>query len=179
MIRSFLNAYPRFDDTNFIASSAEVIGDVTLGRHASVWFNATIRGDVNWIRIGEATNVQDGAVVHVTRGTAPTDIGSRVTVGHSAVVHGCTVEDNVLIGMGAVVMDHASIGANSIIGARSLVTGGTEIPPRSMVLGSPAEVVRELTDEEVDSIRTYAENYLAYSSIYRGDETPDENPFYD
>ena len=179
MIDSFLGAEPQFDDSNFIAETAVVIGDVTLGKGASVWHNVTIRGDVNWIRIGAASNVQDNTVVHVTHETAPTDIGERVTIGHGAIIHGCTIEDNVLIGMGATVMDHAVIGTNSIVGARALVTQRTEIPPRSLVLGQPAKVVRELTDEEVDSIGTYSENYLRYSTIHAGRETPDENPFYD
>ncbi len=178
MIRSFLGVTPVFDDTNFIAPSAEVIGDVTLGEGASIWFNATVRGDVNWIRIGAASNIQDNAVVHVTKGVAPTRIGEGVTVGHSAVVHGCTVEDNVLVGMGAVLLDHCVIGRDSIVGARALVTQGTHIPPRSLVLGSPARVVRALTDEEVEQIRTYARNYLQYSAIYRGVEQPETNPFY-
>ena len=178
MIRPFLDAYPRFDDSNFIAPSADVIGDVTLGPGASVWFNVTIRGDVNWIRIGEASNVQDNCVVHVTHGTAPTDIGARVTVGHGAIIHGCTVEDEVLVGMGATILDGAVIGTQSIVGARALVTGGMRIPPRSLVLGVPARVVRPLTDEEVTSIGHYAANYLRYSAIYRGEERPDTNPFY-
>lgn len=179
MIRPFLQAYPVYDDSNFIASSAEVIGDVRLGEGASIWFNATVRGDVNWIRIGRASNVQDNAVVHVTNRTASTRIGEEVTVGHSAVVHGCTIDDRVLVGIGSVILDHAVIGADSIIGARALVTGRTEIPPRSLVLGSPAKVVRSLTEEEVASIRRYAANYLAYSAIYRGEDRPATNPYYD
>lgn len=179
MVHPFLDAYPTFDDSNFIAPSADVIGDVQLGRNASVWFNAVVRGDVNWIRIGEASNVQDNAVVHVTHGTAPTRIGDYVTIGHSAVVHGCTIEDNVLIGMGAVVMDHAVIGEGSIVGARALVTARTEVPPRSLVLGSPAKVVRPLTDEEAATVRPYADHYVRYGAIYRGEEQPDENPFYE
>ena len=171
--------HPVFDGSNFIAPSADVIGDVTLGRGSSVWFHATVRGDVNWIRIGEATNIQDNCVVHVTNRTAPTTIGSGVTVGHSAVVHGCTVQDNVLIGMGAVILDHAQIGSDSIVGAQSLVTQGFRVPPRSLVLGSPGKVVRELSDEEVAKIRVFAENYLKYSAIYRGEERPGKNPFYD
>ncbi|QXD15969.1 gamma carbonic anhydrase family protein [Rhodocaloribacter litoris] len=179
MVRAFLGVTPVYDETNYIAPSAEVIGDVTLGKGASVWFNATVRGDVNWIRIGAASNIQDNAVVHVTKGVAPTDIGEGVTVGHSAVVHGCTVEDNVLVGMGAVLLDHCVIGRDSIVGARALVTQGTRIPPRSLVLGSPARVVRELTDEEVEQIRTFARNYLHYSAIYRGEARPETNPFYE
>lgn len=179
MIRPFLDAHPRYDDSNFIAPSADVIGDVVLGRGASIWFNATVRGDVNWIRIGEATNIQDNVVVHVTNQTAPTRIGDRVTVGHGAIVHGCTIEDRVLVGMGAVILDHAVIGTGSIVGAKALVTGGTEIPPRSLVLGMPARVVRTLTDEEVASIDRNAEHYLRYSAVYLGHERPAKNPFYD
>lgn len=179
MIRAFLDVHPTYDETNYVAPSADVIGDVTLGPRSSIWFHATVRGDVNWIRLGEASNVQDNAVIHVTNRVAPTDIGSFVTIGHSAVVHGCTVEDNVLIGIGAVILDHAVIGRDSIVGARALVTGRTEIPPRSLVLGAPAKVVRTLTDEEVATIRTYSDNYVKYSRIYLGLETPETNPFYE
>ena len=178
MIRSFLGVSPQYDDTNFIAANATVIGDVALGAHASIWYQCTVRGDVNWIRIGAESNIQDHTVVHVTHGTAPTEIGDRVTVGHSAIIHGCTIEDNVLIGMGATVMDHAVVGRNSIVGAGALITGGTEIPPRSMVLGSPARVVRELTDEEVASIGHYADNYVRYSAAHSGRDVPDDNPWY-
>ena len=179
MIRPFLDAEPRFDDSNFIAPSADLIGDVELGAETSIWFNAVVRGDVNWIRLGRASNVQDGAVVHVTNRTAPTDIGDYVTIGHGAIVHGCTIEDEVLVGMGAVVMDHAVIGAGSIVGARALVTGGTQVPPRSLVLGTPARVVRPLTDEEAATVRPYADHYVRYSAIYRGEERPETNPFYE
>lgn len=179
MIRPFLGVAPQYDDTNYIADTAIVIGDVRLGTGASIWHNCTIRGDVNWIRIGAASNIQDNTVVHVTHGTAPTDIGDRVTVGHGAILHGCTIRENVLIGMGATVMDHAVIGANSIVGAGALVTPRTEVPPRSMVLGQPAKVVRDLTDEEVERIGTYAENYLRYSAAHAGREVPETNPWYD
>lgn len=179
MISDFIGASPIFDDSNFIADSADVIGDVRLGRNASIWFNATVRGDVHWIQIGEASNVQDNAVVHVTHGTAPTRIGSHVTIGHSAVVHGCTIEDGALIGIGAVVLDHAVIGEGSLIGARSLVTPRTKIPPHSLVMGSPARVVRELSEEEVADVRQFAMNYVRYRGIYLGEERPESNPFYD
>jgi carbonic anhydrase/acetyltransferase-like protein (isoleucine patch superfamily) len=178
MIRSFLGATPQYDDTNYIAETAVVIGDVTLGPEASIWHHCTVRGDVNWIRIGAATNVQDHTVIHVTHGTAPTDVGDRVTIGHGAIIHGCTIEDEVLVGMGATIMDHAVIGTNSIVGAGALVTQRTEIPPRSMVLGQPAEVVRELTHAEVAGIQQGAENYVRYSAVHDGRETPDENPWY-
>lgn len=179
MIHSFLGKTPVHDASNFIAPSADVIGDVTLGQGTSIWFNATVRGDVNWIEIGEASNIQDNAVVHVTNRTAPTTIGSYVTVGHSAVIHGCTINDFVLVGMGAMILDHAVIGSQCIIGAKALVTGRKVIPPRSLVLGSPAKVVRELNEEEIASISRYAHNYLKYSAIYRGEVVPEKNPFYD
>lgn len=178
MIRPFLDSMPAYDDSNFIAPSAEVIGDVTLGSHASVWFNATVRGDVNWIRIGECSNIQDNAVVHVTNRTAPARIGRYVTVGHSSIIHGCTVEDLVLVGMGSIILDNAVVGTETIVGAGSLITSRVQIPPRSLVLGRPARVVRNLTPEEIKSIRGFAENYLKYSSIYRGENRPETNPFY-
>ena len=179
MIEPFLNVHPQVDDSNFIADSAVVIGDVCLGRNTSIWFGAVVRGDVNWIRIGEGSNVQDQAVVHVTHGTAPTEIGAQVSIAHGAVIHGCRIEDRVLLGIGCVVLDHAHIGSDSIVGAGAVVTPRTNIPPRSLVMGVPARVVRALTDEEVDSVRRNAENYVRYSRIYLGLETPDVNPFYD
>lgn len=179
MIASFLGVAPSYDDSNYIADTAVVIGDVTLGPGASIWHHTTVRGDVHWIRIGAASNIQDQTVIHVTHGTAPTDIGCRVTVGHGAIIHGCTIDDEVLIGMGATVMDQATIGTQSIVGAGALVTGGTEVPPRSMVLGHPARVVRDLTEEEVASIGRYADNYLRYSAVHAGREVPNRNPWYD
>jgi gamma-carbonic anhydrase len=167
VIRSFQNMHPLYDDSNFIASTAEVIGEVRLGRGASVWFNATVRADVNWITIGEATNIQDNAVVHVTTRTAPTSIGSRVTVGHSAVIHGCTIEDKVLVGIGAILLDNAVIGSETIIGAGALVTPRTVVPPRSLVLGTPARVIRSLRQEEIEGILRHAENYLRYAAAYQ------------
>lgn len=179
MLHPYLRATPLVPPSAFVARSADVIGDVRLGDEASVWYQAVVRGDVNWIRIGARSNVQDGAVLHVTHGTAPLRIGDEVTVGHGAILHGCTIEERVLVGMGALVMDHAVIGTDSIIGARALVTQRTIVPPRSLVLGSPAKVVRALTDEEVASIRDYARNYVRYSRIALGLERPEENPFYD
>lgn len=179
MTESFLGQSPRYDDTNYIAETAVVLGDVTLGAHASVWHHCTLRGDVHWIRVGPETNIQDNTVVHVTHGTAPTDIGARVTIGHGAIIHGCTIEDEVLIGMGATVLDHATIGRHSIVGAQALVTKGTEVPPRSLVLGQPAEVVRSLSDDEVAAIQEGADNYVRYAAVHDGRETPAENPWYE
>lgn len=179
MIKSFFGAEPEYDDTNYIAETAVVIGDVTLGRKASVWHHCTLRGDVNWIRVGAETNIQDNTVVHVTHGTAPTDIGARVTIGHGAIIHGCTIGEEVLVGMGATVLDHAVVGRHSIVGAQALVTKNTEIPPRSLVLGQPAEVVRDLTDEEITTIREGAQRYCRYSAVHDGREQPETNPWYD
>lgn len=179
MIEPFLGLHPRLDGANFVAPTAAVIGDVTLGRDASIWYGASLRGDVHFIRVGARSNVQDNAVVHVSRGTHPCVIGEGVTVGHSAVVHGCTVEDDCLIGMAAVVLDGAVIGAGSLVGAQALVTGDTIIPPRSLVLGSPAKVVRSLSDDEVERIRANAAHYVRMSAMYRGEVTPATNPFYE
>jgi len=154
------------DESVFVAPGAVVLGDVRLAEQSSVWYNAVLRGDTDTISIGPRTNVQDGAVIHVDAG-APCSIGAGVTIGHRAVVHGALVEDNVLIGIGAIVLSGARIGHDSIIGAGSLVTGRSVIPPRSMVLGVPGRVVRQLTDDEVQSIRTAAEHYVEYRARYK------------
>ena len=169
MINSFLGRSPILGDPVYVSDTAAVIGDVTLGDGASVWFGASLRGDVHWIEVGEGSNVQDNATVHVSRGTHPCRIGRRVTIGHNAVVHGCTIEDDVLIGMGAVVLDGTVIGAGSLVGAGALVTGGTVVPPRSMVLGSPGHVVRQLSDAEVERNRSNAAHYVRMSALYRGE----------
>jgi carbonic anhydrase/acetyltransferase-like protein (isoleucine patch superfamily) len=168
---------PRIDPTCFIAESAAVIGDVVLGLRSSVWHNVTIRGDVNWIRIGSESNIQDNSVVHVTHRTGPVEIGDRVTIGHAAVIHACTIRDVVLVGMGSIILDGAEIGTESIVGAGALITRGVKIPPRSLVLGSPAKVVRKLSPDEVLSIQRYADNYIHYAAIYQGEEKPVKNPF--
>ncbi len=179
MTDSFLGRSPSLDHSNYIAPTAVVIGDVTLGHDASIWFGASLRGDVHWIEIGAESNVQDNATVHVSRGTHPCHIQERVTIGHNAVVHGCTIEDDCLIGMAAVVLDGAVIGEGSLVGAGALVTGNTIVPPRSLVLGSPAKVVRSLTDDEVETIRANAAHYVRMSAMYRGKVTPETNPFYE
>lgn len=179
MIEPFLGLHPRLDGANFVAPTAAVIGDVTLGRDASIWYGASLRGDVHFIKIGARSNVQDNATVHVSRGTHPCVVGEGVTVGHNAVIHGCTVEDDCLIGMAAVVLDGAVIGTGSLVGAGALVTGKMIVPPRSLVLGSPAKVVRPLREEEVETIRANAAHYVRMSAMYRGEVTPDVNPFYE
>jgi gamma-carbonic anhydrase len=156
----FLRRQPVVAPDAYIASTAVVIGDVTLKARSSVWYNAVLRGDINRIEIGEGSNIQDNAVVHLAD-EFPCVIGRYVTVGHSAIVHACVVEDECLIGMGATVLDGAVVGAQSIVGANALVTQGTKIPPGSMVLGSPAKVVRALTEQERASLRVWAEKYVA------------------
>lgn len=168
-ILPFQGKMPRYNESNFLAETSVLVGDVELGQHTSIWFNTTIRGDVNWIRIGERSNIQDNCVVHVSVRTAPTSIGNGVTIGHGAIIHGCTIGDNVLVGIGAIILDKAKIEPESIVGANCLVKPGTVVPSRSLFLGSPGRVVRQLTDQEVEMIRTYAENYVRHSALYRED----------
>ncbi len=161
------SAHPALiDGSVFIAPGAVVVGDVRIGARSSVWYNAVLRGDTDVITIGPRTNVQDGAVIHVDAG-APCVIGAGVTIGHRAVVYGAFVEDDVLIGIGAIVLSGARIGHDCILGAGTLVTGHSVIPPRSLVLGLPGRVVRPLTDKEVASIRAAAERYVKSSAEYK------------
>src|SRR5438270_626654 len=146
---------PRIPTNAFVAPGATVIGDVTLGEESSVWFGAVLRGDINRIVIGPRSNVQDNVVIHLSDAFAAV-VGALVTIGHGAIVHACTVDDEVLIGMGAIILDGAEIGARSIIGANALVTAGTKIPPGSLVIGSPARVVRQLGSEEQEAIKGWA-----------------------
>src|SRR3954447_15610444 len=161
-LNRYLDAKPNIHATAFVASGADVIGDVTLEEESSVWFQTVLRGDINRIVIGPRSNVQDGAVVHLADDYG-TFVGELVTVGHKAVLHACTIADEVLIGMGAIVLDGAEIGARSIVGAGALVTGGKKIPAGSLVLGSPAKVVRMLSNEEQAGIRVWAERYVQLS----------------
>jgi carbonic anhydrase/acetyltransferase-like protein (isoleucine patch superfamily) len=165
----YLQHPPTLHPTAWVAPTATIIGDVTLGAESSVWYGAVLRGDINRIVIGPRSNVQDGSVVHLAD-DLPTIVGEYVTVGHKAILHACTVGDEVLVGMGAIILDGAEIGARSILGAGALVTGGKKIPPGSLVLGSPAKVVRALTIEEQADIRTWAEKYVALSRHYRGEK---------
>ena len=162
----FLEATPAIHPTAFVAPGAALIGDVTLGEGSSVWFQTVLRADINRIVIGPRSNVQDGAVVHLADDFG-TSVGELVTVGHKAILHACTVGDEVLVGMGAIILDGAEIGARSIVGAGALVTGGKKIPPGSLVLGSPAKVVRTLSSEEQLGIRVWAEKYVALARAYR------------
>jgi carbonic anhydrase/acetyltransferase-like protein (isoleucine patch superfamily) len=167
VIRPFKTHTPVVDPSAYVDPSAQVIGDVEIGAESSVWMNVVIRGDVNRIRIGRRSNIQDLTMVHVMRDTHPTTIGDEVTVGHSAVIHGSTIEDRVLVGMAAVLLNGVHVGHDSVIAAGTLLTEGTRIPPRSLVMGRPGKVKRALTDEEVAEIRWYADNYVAYRLDYR------------
>jgi len=167
MLRAFKSAYPQVDSSAFVDDSAQVIGDVVIGAESSVWMNAVIRGDVNSIRIGRQTSIQDGTVVHVNHTPShPTVVGDRVTVGHGVVLHGCVVEDRCLIGMGAILLNGCRIGSESIVAAGTLVPERVEIPPRSLVMGSPARVKRPLTDDEVAGIVKSADSYVRYRLEY-------------
>ena len=168
MVRPFKSIYPTVDPTAYIDDSAQVIGDVRVGAESSIWMNVVVRGDVNVIRIGARTNIQDLTLIHVMRDTHPTVIGNDVTVGHSAVVHGTEVEDRCLIGMGAILLNGSRIGTGSIVAAGALVTEGMVVPPGSMVMGAPARVKRPLTPEEDASIKWYADNYVRYRLDYLG-----------
>jgi gamma-carbonic anhydrase len=167
MIKSFQNKTPMIHESAFVAENAVIIGDVEIGENASIWYNCVLRGDVNFIKIGDRTNIQDGTIVHVSRGQDfPTIIENNVTVGHSATIHGCYIETGSLIGIGAIILDGARIGKNSLIAAGSLVTPNTIIPERSFVMGAPAKVKRELTDGEVIDLQQFWENYVMLSEIY-------------
>lgn len=169
MIRTFGGIKPTIPTSCFIETTAAVIGDVVMGEDCSVWFNAVIRGDVHFIRIGERTNVQDLCMLHVTHDTHPLTIGSDVTIGHNVVLHGCTIQDRVLVGMGAIIMDGAVIGEDSVVGAGALVVAGTIVPPKSLILGSPAKIKRPVTEKELAWIRESAGNYVRYARQYMGD----------
>ncbi len=168
MLREFHGHRPVVSESAYVDASAQVIGKVELGERTSVWANVTIRGDVNRIRVGEDSNIQDNSCLHVDR-DKPLDIGKGVVVGHSATVHGCTVEDDCLIGMGSTLLSGARVGAGSIVAAGSLVLEGQQIPPRSLVMGAPAKVKRPTTDEEIERVRRNAESYVELSRVYLGE----------
>jgi carbonic anhydrase/acetyltransferase-like protein (isoleucine patch superfamily) len=162
----FLYVQPQIDPSAYVAPQAVVIGDVRLAARTSVWPTSVLRGDINYIEIGEGSNIQDGSIVHLAE-DLPVRVGRLVTVGHRAILHACTVEDNCLIGMGATILDGAVIGRGSIVGAHALVTKGTHIPPGSLVMGTPAKVVRSLSPQEIDSIRTWADHYIELAPLHK------------
>jgi gamma-carbonic anhydrase len=172
MLRPFRSISPTVHESAFVDQSAQVIGDVHIGAESSVWMNVVIRGDVNFIRIGARTNIQDGTIVHVMRETHPTVIGDDVTIGHGAVVHGCTIENRCLIGMGVVLLNGCRVGTGSIVAAGSVLPEGMDVPPGSMVMGVPAKVRRPLTAEEDSSLKWYADNYVRYRLDFQHESTP-------
>lgn len=166
IIRSYDGKEPRLGQRVFVAENAAIIGDVEMGDDVSIWFATTVRGDVNQIRIGARTNVQDNCTIHVTHNNWATVIGEDVTIGHGAIVHGCTVERGALVGMGSRVLDGAVIGESALVGAGALVPEGMKVPPRTLVLGVPARVVRPLKDDELEHLRRSAANYVQYKDKY-------------
>ena len=166
MLRAFRGIIPTIATSAFIDETAAVIGDVVIGSESSVWFNSVIRGDVHFIRIGNRTNIQDLSLLHVTHDTYPLILGDDVTVGHHVVLHGCTIKNRVLIGMGTVIMDGAIIEEDCVIGAGSLITERMHIPPQSLVLGTPGRVKRPLTEVELNWIKESAQNYIRYARQY-------------
>ncbi|SEF87525.1 Carbonic anhydrase or acetyltransferase, isoleucine patch superfamily [Caloramator fervidus] len=167
MKHKYLNFLPKIHETVFIAEGAHIIGDVEIGEESNVWFNAVIRGDVNSIKIGKGTNIQDNTTIHASTGQSPTIIGDYVTIGHNCIIHGCKIGDYSLIGMGSIILDNAEIGEYTIIGAGSLVTQNKKIPPRVLCMGSPAKIIRELTDEEIEYLKNSAKHYIELSKNYR------------
>jgi carbonic anhydrase/acetyltransferase-like protein (isoleucine patch superfamily) len=166
MIHRYGDRLPVVHPTAFVHASAHVIGDVELGEDASVWFATVLRGDVNMIRVGRGTNVQDGSIVHVNRRGQPTILGDFVTVGHAARLHGCTIASHCLIGIGAIVLDGVELGEECLVAAGALVSPGTKVPPRSVLMGAPARVRREVTPDDLDLIRRSAQNYITLKNDY-------------
>jgi len=175
VIHAFEGKEPKTEAAAFVAWNAEIVGAVTLAEETSVWYSATIRGDIDSITIGWGSNVQDNAALHVDEG-APLAIGKNVTIGHGAIVHGCTLGDDTLIGMGAIILNRARIGNQCIVGAGALVTEGKEFPNRSLIVGSPARVVREVTEEEVNRILENARHYRERGKLHRAATSPDRSP---
>lgn len=167
MILSYKDIYPIIHESVFVAENAVVIGDVVLGKDVSIWFGVVIRGDVNCIRIGERTNIQDGCVLHVTHKKYSLNIGADVTIGHNATVHGCTIKDNVLIGMGAIILDNSVVNWNSIVAAGSLVRENFIVPEGVLVAGVPCKVIKELSEVEIKKIKQSAMNYVGYAKDYK------------
>jgi carbonic anhydrase/acetyltransferase-like protein (isoleucine patch superfamily) len=176
MIRPFGGIHPRIHPTAFVEDSAQVIGDVHLGEESSIWFNAVVRGDVHYIRIGNRSNVQDNSVLHVRHGTHPTIIEDEVTVGHNVTLHGCYVEQGSLIGIGSILLDDVRVGAGSIVAAGAVVSPGTVIQAHSLVMGIPAKVRRELTPEEVEQLNVFWQNYVEYTRLYKAEQNRLSSP---
>lgn len=167
MLHEFNGIMPQLGEAVFLVASAEIIGDVVVGSYSSLWFNVVVRGDVNFIRIGARTNIQDGTVIHVTHEQYPTWVGDDVTIGHNVTLHGCRIGSRCLVGMGAIVMDGVIVGDEAMIAAGSLVAPGTEVPSGTLFAGSPARYKRDLTAEEIAGLKKSAEKYLRYVKAYK------------
>ena len=168
LIKAVNGKSPVIEPDCYIAENATIVGEVEIGRQCSIWFNAVIRGDVHYIKIGDKVNIQDGAVIHATYKTSPTNIGNNVSVGHNAIVHGCTIQDNVLIGMGSIVMDDCVVESNSIIAAGAVVTKNTRVESGSIYAGVPAKKIKDISRELISGeIERIAENYIEYSGWFR------------
>lgn len=166
MVKEFDGKYPIIDETAYISESVDIIGDIIIEKNVNIWFGARLRADMNKMVIGENSNVQENSVVHIDR-EFETIIGKNVTIGHGAIIHGCSIADNVLVGMGAIILNGAKVGKNTIIGAGALITQGKEFEDGVLLLGNPAKVIRKLTDDEVKSIQKSADNYVALSNKYK------------
>lgn len=166
MFLEFRNKKPLVNSESFIAENVILIGDVTIEKDANLWYGTVLRGDINYIKVGVGTNIQENSTVHVDK-TYAAIIGNNVTIGHNCIIHGCTIGDNSLIGMGSIILNGAEIGENTLIGAGSMVTGGKKIPSGVLCMGSPAKVIRELTEEEILSLKRSAENYINLSKEYK------------
>jgi gamma-carbonic anhydrase len=166
MIIPFGGKTPDIANDCFLAPDCVIIGDVTIGSESSIWFKTVLRGDINWIKIGKCTNIQDGCIVHVSGGKSPTTIGDHVTVGHGAILHGCTIENSCLIGMGSIILDDAVIGEGSLVAAGAMVKSGMKVPPQSMVAGNPAVIKRRISDDEKEYFIEWAKNYCQTSKGY-------------
>ncbi len=170
MIKSVNGKSPQIGNDCYIAENATIVGEVSMGNQCSIWFNAVLRGDVHYIKMGDKVNVQDGAIIHCTYQKSPTNIGDNVSIGHNAIVHGCTIKDNVLIGMGSIIMDDCIVESNSIIAAGAVVTKGTHVPSGSVFAGMPAKKIKDISPElssgEIDRI---ASNYVTYSGWFKDD----------
>jgi carbonic anhydrase/acetyltransferase-like protein (isoleucine patch superfamily) len=168
---SFKGVQPVIDPSVYVAPGAVIIGDVIIGPESSIWFGTIVRADVHYIRIGAQTNIQDQCILHVTGGRHPLNLDNRITVGHRAIIHGCTIEEGCLIGMGAVLLDGCHLGAEAIVGAGSVVSEGRYIPPRTLAMGVPAEPLREITEKELARARDSASHYIELAQIYRREHT--------
>ena len=168
IIKSVRGKHPQIPEDCYVAENATIVGDVSLGKECSIWFNSVIRGDVHYIKIGNKVNIQDGVVVHATYQKSPTTIGNNVSIGHNAIIHGCTIHDNVLVGMGAIIMDDCVVESNSIIAAGAVVTKNTKIESGSIYAGVPAKKVKDISQELIfDEIDRIANNYVKYSSWFK------------